>query len=299
MDPLPVPDRARPYPDIYEAIIVLVVLFVLQVGFSAATAGLVLIATGMPSPPGDPAVTGATLIGAYALTVLWVLRRSPKPFAALFPFSRFRLILFLPLLVAVVGLGIVSSEVDNLTRFVLPMPPFVARLFVRLVSGGALSLFVLAVVAPVTEEMVFRGFLLGGLLRCYSPRKAILISAALFMVFHLNPYQFFSTFAVGLLLGWVFWKTRSVWPCVLLHAANNAAVWLARHALGLHIPGYTTGGQGGLGGPVEFQPLWFSVLGVVLLVAGIGLAVWLTRLKPEPLLLLDETMSADEPPPGA
>ena len=77
------------------------------------------------------------------------------------------------------------------------------------------------VVAPLIEEAVYRGFILGGLLRRYSAPTAILVSAVLFALAHLNPYQFVTAFSGGLLLGWIYVRTRSLWPCVILHALTN------------------------------------------------------------------------------
>ena len=81
-----------------------------------------------------------------------------------------------------------------------------------------------AVLAPVFEELIFRGVVLDGLLKQYQPAKAIFWSAILFSIIHLDPIQGSFAFVVGLLLGWVFWKTRSLLLCILLHAINNFLV---------------------------------------------------------------------------
>lgn len=79
-----------------------------------------------------------------------------------------------------------------------------------------------AIVAPVFEELIFRGVILEGFLKRYKPGYAILWSALLFGIMHLDPVQGSFAFIVGLLLGWVFWKTRSLFLCILLHAFNNS-----------------------------------------------------------------------------
>lgn len=85
------------------------------------------------------------------------------------------------------------------------------------------------VLAPVLEEMLFRGLILRGLLTRYPPSVAIIHSAALFGLAHLNIYQFTVGFSTGLLLGLAWQRTRSLWPCMLLHAGFNAGVvWMAQ-----------------------------------------------------------------------
>ncbi|RAK70720.1 hypothetical protein DLM85_01910 [Hymenobacter edaphi] len=85
--------------------------------------------------------------------------------------------------------------------------------------------FTICVAAPVLEELLFRGVLLPGLLRNYGPARAILQSGLVFGVFHLNPAQALSAGLLGLLLGWVYWRTDSLLACMWLHFLNNAAAW--------------------------------------------------------------------------
>jgi len=272
--PLPPP---HVYPDLAQGIILLAVFLVVQVSLGVVL-GIAVAVSGGALSVGDPLTTGATILISAALAVLWARWRARKPIEALIPFRRFRGLLLLPLVVAVLGYGIVASEVDNATRFVLPLPKFLYELFSTLVSGGPASVFVLAVIVPVVEEVLFRGLVLRGLLAQYRPWKAVLISAAVFTIYHLNPFQFFTAFGVGLLLGWLFWKTRSLWLCVIGHALYNAQIWFVAKVLDIHIPGYSgTSVQGA----VEFQPPWFDLLGCALLAAGVAVLAWMLREKEE------------------
>jgi membrane protease YdiL (CAAX protease family) len=76
-------------------------------------------------------------------------------------------------------------------------------------------------IAPLCEELFFRGFVLSGLLRELSPFWAIVISAALFAIAHLDPGSFIPLFVIGLALGVLRWRTRSTWPGITLHMLNN------------------------------------------------------------------------------
>lgn len=85
--------------------------------------------------------------------------------------------------------------------------------------GGILAI---AIVGPVLEELLFRGAITKALLQQYNPTKAILISALLFGVFHINPAQILPAFLIGILLAWTYYKTGSLIPCILMHILNNS-----------------------------------------------------------------------------
>jgi sodium transport system permease protein len=82
-------------------------------------------------------------------------------------------------------------------------------------------LLVFVVVLPPCEEIAFRGFILGGLQRRFSPWTAIVVSSLLFALYHMNVFQFLPAFLLGLVLGLLATRTRSIWPGVLLHALQN------------------------------------------------------------------------------
>jgi membrane protease YdiL (CAAX protease family) len=176
--------------------------------------------------------------------------------------------------IAVVGIGIVASELDNLTRMVLPMPDFMAELLKDVISGGFGMALVLVVVAPLTEELLFRGLILRGLLQRYGTVPAVMLSALLFALVHANPYQFASAITMGVFLAWLLVRTRSLWPCIIAHALFNChgiVLPILTDTFGFEIRGYTgTPGDG----PVMFQPPWFDALGLVL----VGLGVWTAAL---------------------
>ena len=90
----------------------------------------------------------------------------------------------------------------------------IATNFVFMITYGC-------VLGPVMEEFVFRGIILRGLLKSYSNKTAILLSALIFAIFHLNLIQGMVAFLLGLLLGYVYIKTHSIYLCMLTHIINN------------------------------------------------------------------------------
>jgi membrane protease YdiL (CAAX protease family) len=85
----------------------------------------------------------------------------------------------------------------------------------------ALAVLIIGVAAGAGEELFFRGYLLTRLARRWRPWVGNAIVALLFAVMHLDPVHSSFAFVVGLSLGWVSLRARSVWPTVLAHIANN------------------------------------------------------------------------------
>ena len=266
-------ERDRQYPSIGQAILLLggLLFFQLAVGVIEGVAlAAVAMATGYEISPSEPFLVTLTLLAAYVPIVFWGVWRTGLPFRRLFPFTRFPVGLLLPLLPAIVGYGILCSEADNLLLSLVPMPKFIYELFRSLHTGGVAGLAVIALAAPFAEEMVFRGLILGGFLERYRVWKALLVSAALFAVVHVNPYQFFTAFGLGLLMAWLFWRTGSLWLCAIVHGLHNSQGWVAENVLRLDVPGYASRAETAAGTAVtQFQPLWFDLLGVAMLVGGL------------------------------
>jgi sodium transport system permease protein len=89
--------------------------------------------------------------------------------------------------------------------------------------SGKLGLIAVAALSPaICEEVVFRGFLLSSFRGRTSGVTAVVVTALLFGLFHLSIYRLIGTTALGLVMGWIVWHTRSIWPAVLFHFLNNA-----------------------------------------------------------------------------
>jgi membrane protease YdiL (CAAX protease family) len=95
----------------------------------------------------------------------------------------------------------------------------------------ALSI-IAAVVAPICEEAAFRGHMLTLWRARLRPWPAIAVTSFLFAVLHLDPVRFVAVFLLGLLFGWLAWRSGSLWPAVAAHAANNATASLLVGSIG-------------------------------------------------------------------
>ena len=91
-------------------------------------------------------------------------------------------------------------------------------------TGGPLwsSFLLTAIFAPIFEEWLCRGMVLRGLLTKMKPVWAIVVSALFFAIIHMNPWQALNAFAIGLVMGFVYYKTGSLWLTMLIHFVNNA-----------------------------------------------------------------------------
>jgi len=123
-------------------------------------------------------------------------------------------------------------------------PKWLTELFdaTRLFEGQttlelALLLGGVTVAAPLCEEFFFRGIFQKGLASQppASPMRALVVSSVVFSAFHLDPVGFAARVELGLLFGWLYLRTGSLWPSIAAHAANNsvsAVLFLLAKALG-------------------------------------------------------------------
>ena len=84
-----------------------------------------------------------------------------------------------------------------------------------------ITLICVSVFAPFFEEWLCRGLVLRGLLQKSNPAAAIIVSAVFFAVLHMNPWQALPAFLLGLLFGYVYYKTGSLKLTMLMHCVNN------------------------------------------------------------------------------
>ncbi len=211
-----------------------------------------------------PAVLAVINLVAFGIVLKRGIDNAGRTLEEICPASSVVASLYPVMALLCIGANILLSETDNLLRAILPAPDWVMEFLVELVGGKQSlwgSVLILVIVAPLTEEFLFRGLILDSFLRRYSVRKSILVSALLFAVFHLNPWQFVGAFALGMLFAWWRVNTGSILPGILGHAFYNA---IPMFVLGMkiEIAGYSSDPTG----PIQFHPWWFDVIGVILFV---------------------------------
>lgn len=152
-------------------------------------------------------------------------KRKNKTGVAGYPFASgsARIIVFLAIATVALQVGVITPISD-----MMPMPEFLKNVFRDLAGqSGVFSFVTIVIAAPVFEELLFRGIILDGLLRKYSPTKSIIVSSIFFGIVHLNPWQFVAAFVIGILSGWIYYKTRNLSLSILIHAVNNLVAFVS------------------------------------------------------------------------
>ena len=91
-------------------------------------------------------------------------------------------------------------------------------------GGLLLNLLIIALIPAIGEELTFRGVLQQSLTRKMNPHLAIILSAAIFSFIHFQFYGFLPRMFLGMLLGYMFYISGSLWPSILMHFVNNGTV---------------------------------------------------------------------------
>jgi len=164
-----------------------------------------------------------------AMSIMYVLSTSLTIGAALVIRKDYSFLLnrFSPVIVLIASVTLLSIHLflDPLTNLI-PLSDTLKKMLVETIRQPAVFFFMIVIAAPILEELLFRGVILDGLLKNYQPVHAILFSAFLFALVHGNLAQGIGAFLGGILMGWIYWKTQSVIPGILIHFFNNLAAFV-------------------------------------------------------------------------
>lgn len=166
-------------------------------------------------------------VGSAVFIFYYAYRRAGVPLKELFPAKSFNFLLLFPIVFFFWSAQNLIDEVNVAFNKVLPPPSWFWELFNKVFEsdyGIYGAILKVVIIAPVVEELIFRGVIMHGLMRNYSKFTAVFVSALLFALFHLNPWQFPATFVLGLVLGILMVRTRNIFLCILSHAINNGLV---------------------------------------------------------------------------
>jgi len=189
-----------------------------------------------------------------------------------YPLRTFSVLLIAPIIVVSAAGSLVLLEV--LTW--LPISNTVTDSFAEAFSGNYLStVLIVVVVAPVFEELFFRGWMLRSFLQRHSARKSILFSAVLFAIFHMDPWYALTIFPLGLFFAWLTFKTGSLLPSMLSHTVVNTKSFFLTHILIL--TGYDLEKVKQTG----HFPALLLVLAIILTVVGGLFLYWLVSKRPD------------------
>jgi len=188
-----------------------------------------------------------------------------------------------------VALFLAASGIMSLTTLLVPrawVETFDVTHLFQGSSGERLGMVLIAsLLAPFAEEVAFRGYVLSSLRTHLRPAAAIAASSVLFAAMHLDPVRFPAVLFLGACLGWMVWRSGSLWPAVAAHAVNNGLGSIA-----------LLGGSGEPGAEGTFPAaLALTAVGMASL-APLGLA-WL-RATPMPPPACDDLVRIDPADPS-
>lgn len=123
---------------------------------------------------------------------------------------------------AVVGaIGCLMLEVLAQEYLPIPTDPELGE-WLGMLMLNPLGILGVCLIGPLAEEAIFRGAILRRLLeKKWNPWIAIVISAIIFAIVHGNFEQGLTAIIMGCFMGWIYYRTRSIMPCFLVHAVNN------------------------------------------------------------------------------
>jgi len=157
--------------------------------------------------------------------------------------------------ISCIGIGLISSIIYLIYSTIIkhygisiPEPDFS---FPTQSKYLALFLIYVCLIGPILEEIIFRGFILKSMQK-YGNLTAIIVSSILFSMFHLNLVQFVNPILMGIVLGFIAIKSKSIIPSIIAHIFNNTITFIAT------------------GISLLQMPIIQSIFGVIYLLAGVS-----------------------------
>lgn len=212
-------------------IVVQIVLTYVGAGIWAAVKGEGYQATLLAMGTGNNAIlTALTTVFSNVITLIIFLKAKWTPLTRNYLQSKPWLSL---LWVALFTLGAIIPLEFVYEQIGVEMDADTERVFASLMKEPW-GYVAIGILAPLAEEIVFRGAILRTLLDMVSKKNhwvAIFISAAVFGLIHGNKAQFINALLMGLLLGWMYYRTKSLVPGILMHWVNNTMAYVLNNLM--------------------------------------------------------------------
>jgi membrane protease YdiL (CAAX protease family) len=218
----------------------------------------------------EPLLKIPVFFGTTFIVLFLGIRFSGLPYREIFPIKLFHWLNVPAIFISLAALQFFMNEMNMHLEKVLPPPGWFMELFDKLFEsdhGVWFGILRVVILAPIVEELIFRGVIFSGFQRIYPAILAIFFSALLFALFHLNPWQLGPTFLLGLLLGYVRLRTGSLLAAIFTHALHNGMIFLSVYYHDAYtIPGFLQPGK-----------LQNHVVNLFLLAGGIMLIWYITK----------------------
>ena len=210
-------------------IVILSVLSALVVGTIIASVGIVYL------PENDNNITNFLALfigqGFMVIPLLLFLTARKESFVDRLRIRKLPFPVILSTLVLSLGIIILVDEFDRIASLLFTPPEYLDQLGYMLkfdsFNMAVFLVFGIVVLAPLGEEILFRGFLQKFLEEHWQDvTRAVLVTSLFFAIIHLNPFWLIQIYMLGVILGFLAWRTGSIWAGFILHAANNLVALL-------------------------------------------------------------------------
>lgn len=168
--------------------------------------------------------------------VVWIfLRLIRRPFSDLGfvkPLKRYVVLGFVVGIILFVGIGLLGNVLTNIFGTPAPQSFTVAVKGVKYQWEFGFLVLLGGVVAPIKEEMIFRGLIYPPLRQAVGRGKGMLLTGLFFATLHFDIVRFLPLLIGGVVLAWLYERSSSIWPAVVAHGTWNilmaAALWIQR-----------------------------------------------------------------------
>ncbi len=226
----------------------------------------------------------ATELALILAPTLFFLRRSRLPLRQSLRLNRISIGVGLAALLIGIGVWLVDAMISGL---IAVLTGYSVSLGPGAIPANALEAAVIAVAfcvaAPVCEEVLFRGAILGAYRNALSSGAAILVTSLMFAFYHMQLQGLAALLPVAFAVTYTAWRSNSLYASMLVHFANNAMATMVLVAYALR-PDIS----------LPFPSLPASGIGVLLLVGGI---ILLNRLAPQPVDVQPSPEAPEAPAP--
>ncbi|MDE3001200.1 MAG: type II CAAX endopeptidase family protein [Gemmatimonadota bacterium] len=216
----------------------------------------------------DDFLLGILSLASFAAILVYVYRRTDLDWdyvRRLFN-TDFDLRVWPCVAISVVGLGMLDTELMKVVIRLVAVPEWMQEIYrseiLRRTSFPS-AVFGAVVVAPLSEELLFRGILLSGLLAHYTRVSAVVWTSVLFGVIHFDLWRLVPIVISGVVWAWWVIRTGSLLPALFGHALNNLIAVTILHFYTRHLD------ISGDINEVAFNPWWWSASGVALTALGL------------------------------
>ncbi|MDD5772665.1 MAG: type II CAAX endopeptidase family protein [bacterium] len=205
----------KPYPDISQSILLHLSVYVVLIAVF-----IPIIIIYKDSKPNYFLLTLVSVI-SFLIWYLFISKRYKNPLKNYFSFENINYEIIIYSLAVMAGIYIFKAGLSSVIR----MPDwFISKILSETMKrkGGIYFILIeIVILAPIFEEIVYRGFILRGLIGNYGQKKALLSSALLFSFIHMNPSQLLPAFMLGLFFAWLYIRLNNVVLGIIIHSIYN------------------------------------------------------------------------------